>query len=144
MSGNRSILGKLLFIWMIALERQSSCVMLNFNHCLIFSAPRQNSRQQSLSLSLGRVRRISQIRAVQGNGKESFDKFEIIDLKRKLYYEERRERERILLGREPLPAARTNQSDESVPTFISRWGGMDLAQEGPTRKLLELMMDSEW
>ena len=57
------------------------------------------------------------------------------------YFEERRKREKLLLKYEPSLYA--NHSNE-VPEYISRWGGADLAQEGPTRKLLELMNDSEW
>jgi hypothetical protein len=62
--------------------------------------------------------------------------------KRKQYLQERLTRERLLLRREPSPV--NNQSTADVPEYISRWGGADLAQEGPTRKILELMNDSEW
>ena len=62
--------------------------------------------------------------------------------KRKQYLQERLTRERLLLKREPSPI--NNQSTANVPEYISRWGGADLAQEGPTRKILELMNDSEW
>ena len=61
--------------------------------------------------------------------------------KRERYFDERKSRERLLLNREP--SILSNHSKE-VPEYISRWGGADLAQEGPTRKVLELMNDSEW
>lgn len=36
--------------------------------------------------------------------------------------------------------------DDTVPDYIERWGGMhrQVAMEGPTRKALEMAMDSEW
>lgn len=37
-----------------------------------------------------------------------------------------------------------NKDPDVVPEYIARWGGADLAQEGPTRGALELMNDSEW
>ena len=65
-------------------------------------------------------------------------------LKRKQYLQERLTRERLLLKREPSPVNNQSNADVLVPEYISRWGGADLAQEGPTRKILELMNDSEW
>lgn len=52
---------------------------------------------------------------------------------------------------EPLLKSGLNRMDDDLagrddvrPDFITRWGGADLANEGPTRKMLELMSDSEW
>lgn len=60
------------------------------------------------------------------------------------YLKARDQREETLLSE-------ANRMDEDLatredvkPEFITRWGGADLANEGPTRKMLELMSDSEW
>ena len=60
------------------------------------------------------------------------------------YLKARDQREETLLSE-------ANRMDEDLatredvkPEFITRWGGADLANEGPTRKTLELMSDSEW
>ena len=86
--------------------------------------------------------------AIRSSVPTDFDRCDDRDLdedvifKRKLYLQERLKRERLLLKREPSPV--NNQSTANIPEYIARWGGADLAQEGPTRKILELMNDSEW
>mmetsp|Transcript_6386 Transcript_6386/g.12363 ORF Transcript_6386/g.12363 Transcript_6386/m.12363 type:complete len:156 (-) Transcript_6386:212-679(-) len=65
--------------------------------------------------------------------------------KRRLQYnKDRAEREEILLKDSLRLAKQTIDCEDKRPDFIARWGGADLAAEGPTRKVLELMCDSEW
>uniref|UniRef100_A0A7S4KQZ8 Uncharacterized protein n=1 Tax=Guillardia theta TaxID=55529 RepID=A0A7S4KQZ8_GUITH len=59
------------------------------------------------------------------------------------YYRDRELREMELLAASNVSALYA-EPDTGPPAYITRWGGADLAQEGPTRKVLELMSDSEW
>mmetsp|Transcript_48568 Transcript_48568/g.121249 ORF Transcript_48568/g.121249 Transcript_48568/m.121249 type:complete len:157 (-) Transcript_48568:119-589(-) len=60
------------------------------------------------------------------------------------YQKDRAEREKGLLQDRLKLAEGAMDGDDERPEFIDRWGGADLAAEGPTRKVLELMSDSEW
>jgi hypothetical protein len=105
-----------------AVSRHPSFVSSVIGHCSITSSARLWTRELHIRSS-------------------TLDDSQEVARKRERYFEERRLRERVLLSRDPT--LQTNHSNE-VPDYISRWGGADLANEGPTRKLLELMNDSEW
>eukprot|EP00961_Rhodomonas_salina_P121147 1630451-Rhodomonas_salina.1 len=70
-----------------------------------------------------------------------------VERRRQQYLRDRAERERTLLAEGANGTGESvyeNKDPDVVPEYIARWGGADLAQEGPTRVTLELMNDSEW
>lgn len=66
------------------------------------------------------------------------------DALRKKYSADKAMREKSLLAAELLMGEKERGGEDRIQEYIARWGGADLAQEGPTRKVLELMSDSEW
>jgi hypothetical protein len=62
---------------------------------------------------------------------------------RQRYLLDKAKRESLLLSKGLRLTVSSDEKDQR-PDYIERWGGADLAQEGPTRKVLELMSDSEW
>jgi hypothetical protein len=84
--------------------------------------------------------------AAEGGGEDG--KGNIVDSEserlRAEYLKARDQREETLLSEANRMGEDLASREDVKPEFITRWGGADLANEGPTRKMLELMSDSEW
>lgn len=66
--------------------------------------------------------------------------------RRAAYLRERDEREQRLVPKRVDMEDLFGEDSDTCPEYIARWGGMhrQVAMEGPTRKALEMSMDSEW
>jgi hypothetical protein len=66
--------------------------------------------------------------------------------RRAAYLRERDEREQRLVPKRVDMEELFGEDSDTCPEYIARWGGMhrQVAMEGPTRKALEMAVDSEW
>ena len=71
---------------------------------------------------------------------------EAVATRRAAYLRQRDARERQLLPQQVNMEGMFGEDPDACPEYIARWGGMhrQVAMEGPTRKALEMAVDSEW
>ena len=93
--------------------------------------------------SCGYMRQALELRMSEDNGAGDLADAEM-DERRAAYLRERAAREKLLLPKRV--DMETFFGEDKCPEYIARWGGMhrQSAMEGPTRKALEMAMDSEW